>query len=119
MGKTQGFTLVEIMIVMLIIGVLALMATPAFVKARARSREKVCINNLRQIAGAKEEWAMENSIPGGASCDEDAVNGYIKGDPPDCPASPVSTGDYTYGNIGTVSVPAYPTCNSGVASHAL
>jgi prepilin-type N-terminal cleavage/methylation domain-containing protein len=57
---TAGFTLLEIMIVASIIGLLATLAIPAFVKARSRSVTTDCINNLRQIDDAKSQWALEN-----------------------------------------------------------
>ncbi len=56
----MGFTLVEIMIVCAIISLLAVLAIPNFVKARATSRQNLCIGNLRQIEGAKQEWALEH-----------------------------------------------------------
>ena len=60
-GDMKGFTLVEIMIVVTIIGMLAAIAIPAFSRARETSRQNACINNLRQIDQAKEQWAMENN----------------------------------------------------------
>ena len=121
MKKRQGFTMVEIMIVALIIGMLAMIAIPAFAKARTRSREKVCINNLRQISAAKEQWAMETNQAAGVSADslKDDVSAYLKRGEPDCPATAGSTDDYTYGNVGAEGSPAYPTCNSGVVTHTL
>jgi len=56
----RAFTLVEIMIVVLIIGILMAIAVPNFVKARESSRKQTCISNLKQIDQAKEQWAMDN-----------------------------------------------------------
>src|ERR687883_171907 len=56
----RGFTLVEIMIVVLIIGILLAIAVPNFIKARETSRAKACVANLKQIESAKEQWAMDN-----------------------------------------------------------
>src|SRR2546422_1427883 len=59
MSRKSGFTLVEIMIVVAIIGLLAAIAIPNFVKARTLSQTNACIANLKQIEGAKANWAME------------------------------------------------------------
>ena len=58
-SRKAGFTLVEIMIVVAIIGLLAAIAIPNFVKSRSTAQMNTCINNLRQIDGAKQEWALE------------------------------------------------------------
>ena len=55
----KGFTLVEIMIVVVIIGLLAAMAIPAFQKVREQSREKAMLNNLRQVASAGQQYVLE------------------------------------------------------------
>ncbi len=107
MRKAEGFTLVEIMIVVTIIGLLAAIAIPSFVKARAETQKNSCINNLRQIDSAKEQWALATGQVDGAAVDEDAVNEYIK-KTPSCPAG----GTYTYGAVGED-----PTCD--VTDHAL
>src|ERR1700691_4733209 len=72
-SKKQGFTLVEIMIVVAIIGLLAAIAIPNFVRARTTSQMNACINNLRQIDGAKQQWALEHQAVGTATMDITAI----------------------------------------------
>jgi prepilin-type N-terminal cleavage/methylation domain-containing protein len=59
-STTSGFTMVEIMIVVATIGLLATIAIPNYVKSRATSQRNACINNLRQLDGAVQQWGMEN-----------------------------------------------------------
>ena len=107
--RKRNFTLVEIMIVVAIIGLLAAIAIPSFVKARNVSRKNACINNLRLIDAGKEQWALETNADVGASVVNTEVNEYLKGNAtPACP----SNGTYTYGVVGTD-----PTCD--VATHVL
>lgn len=58
----KGFTLVEIMIVVAIIGLLAAIAIPSFMRARLTSQKNACINNMRQIESAKDQYALENGM---------------------------------------------------------
>jgi len=60
--KNQGFTLVEIMIVVVIIGLLASMAIPAFQKVRTNSQDKAILNNARQLSAASDQYYLENGV---------------------------------------------------------
>lgn len=102
--QKRAFTLVEIMIVVLIIGILLAIAVPNFVKARENSRIKTCIAELRRIEASKEQWAMENKKDGASvPVQADLVPDYIKGWV-ECPAG----GTYTINNVATA-----PTCSLG------
>src|SRR6476660_8073167 len=59
-SRKAGFTLIEIMVVVAIIGLLCAIAIPNFVRARQTSQTNACINNLRQIDTAKHQWALTN-----------------------------------------------------------
>jgi prepilin-type N-terminal cleavage/methylation domain-containing protein len=74
---TFGFTLVEIMIVVAIIGLLASIAIPNFVRARDTAQTNACINNLRQIDGAKQMWAMEMRQSGGVTPQKTDIDPYL------------------------------------------
>jgi prepilin-type N-terminal cleavage/methylation domain-containing protein len=113
-SKKSGFTLVEIMIVVAIIGLLAAIAIPSFIKARTESQTKSCINNLRIQDAAKEQaaieqgWATGDPITAGSSEETNALE-YVKGGAvPTCAAN----GTYTWGNIGVD-----PSCT--VTGHTL
>ena len=62
MNRSKGFTLVEIMIVVVIIGLLAAMAIPAFQKVRSASQDKTVLNNARQLSAAADQYYLENGV---------------------------------------------------------
>jgi|SRR3954470_24410231 prepilin-type N-terminal cleavage/methylation domain-containing protein len=93
-----GFTLVEIMIVVAIIGVLIAIAVPNFVKTRTQARKQLCIENLAQFESAKQIWGVEHGKKDGDVVTEPDLIGptlYIK-EMPACPAG----GSYDLRTIG-------------------
>ncbi len=90
--SNRGFTLIEIMIVVLIIGILLAIAVPNFVKARDSARTKSCVSNLQQIQAAKQQWAMDTKAAGTATPSSANLFGstaYIRSIPV-CPAGTVA-----------------------------
>jgi type IV pilus assembly protein PilA len=99
--SNKGFTLVEIMIVVVIIGLLAAMAIPAFQKVRSASQDKTVLNNVRQLAAAADQYYLENGVSTVLATDLIGSSAYVK-------------------NMNTVAKETYPsTFTSGVTITAV
>jgi prepilin-type N-terminal cleavage/methylation domain-containing protein len=117
-ARCSAFTLVEVMIVVAIVGLLAVIAIPGLRKAREQSIRSSCLNNLRLMAAAKDQAAINNNWPADAGPStlgnpyyKDTCSTYLKKDArPLCP-----TGANCFYNALTDP----PTCQSGIASHVL
>jgi prepilin-type N-terminal cleavage/methylation domain-containing protein len=96
-SNRTGFTFVEIMIVVLIIGTLALLIVPKFLRSRKDTWRAVCVNNLRLLADAKELWALSGHTAVPSLTD---LNPYVKR----FPRCPAGVQPYTPGPINALPV---------------
>ena len=106
MRRRRGFTLIEVMVVVLILGVLVGISVPNFLQARATAHTKTCVQALYEIQAAKEQWAMDKNEPATATPPATDLYGpgkYLKTQPK-CP----SDGAYIIGGVNTP-----PTCSVG------
>jgi prepilin-type N-terminal cleavage/methylation domain-containing protein len=111
----SGFTLLEIMIAVSIIGLLAVIALPNFVRARSVSKQGTCISNLRQIRGAIAQWALETKAGGSSSVQFSDIQPFLRGSTI-CPSGGTSFGD-SYHIIDVQTPPACKKVPTGPNAH--
>lgn len=106
-NRRRGFTLIEVMVVSAVIGLLAAIAVPNWVRTRYVSQKTACIDNIRQIDSAKQQWALEMNAASGASVLATDIQPYLGRGADGTPARPVCPADgggtidtsYTLGNV--------------------
>jgi prepilin-type N-terminal cleavage/methylation domain-containing protein len=120
MSRKAGFTLVEIMIVVAIIGLLAAIAIPNFLRARSTSQQNACINNLRQLDGATQQWALEKGHGPTDTVQSTDIQPYMgrgtSGTLPWCPLDSTKTFLTSYSIVNSSTLPACRIQPTGDAS---
>jgi prepilin-type N-terminal cleavage/methylation domain-containing protein len=114
----SAFTLIEIMLVVALIGLLVAIAIPTFIRARSTSQATACINNLRQLDSAMQQWALEQHKKPSDSYQLTDLTPYLKGTDTNgllaCPGG----GTYSVGPANCVTSPPACSLGSSVPPHA-
>ena len=115
-SSEAGFTLVEIMIVVALVGLLAAIAVPNIVRARIQSQTQACINNLRQINDAAQQWGLENNRPASSTVAFTDIQPYLKS----AIICPTAGSGATFATSYTLTTIAdKPGCNLVPTTHVL
>jgi competence protein ComGC len=105
--KSCAAKIITLLATSLIVGFIIVIVIPNFIRARYETATNACINNLRQIESAKEQWKIENSKNDGDVVTEGDIKPYLNGNLPKCPAG----GTYTINPIGE-----NPKCSIGIST---
>ena len=111
-SNKAAFTLVEIMIVVAIIGLLAALAIPGFVKARKQSQGRRILNDARQMDSAIDQWALENGKKDGDAVTTTSAATYLK---TAWPTNDLLGNDYAVGNVGPSQVQINATTKTALS----
>ena len=102
LSDTGGFTFIEIMIVVFLIGMLSSIAVYNYIQVRHDAQGRICTSNLRNIDHAKERWAFATKADNSDTPTESDLELYLRNGYPDCPGG----GTYTIGTMNDL-----PTCS--------
>jgi prepilin-type N-terminal cleavage/methylation domain-containing protein len=116
-GLKSGFTVVELMIVVGIIGLCAAIAIPNYVRANSISNKNSCINNLYQIRSAIAQWALETRSPSGSAVQFTDIRVYLRNTMV-CPAGGTTFSD-SYTITDTATQPVCKRVPTGTVAHYL
>jgi len=116
-SRNSGFTLIELIIVVGIIGLSAVIAIPNFVHANTVSQKNACINNLNQIRGAIAQWALETKTPLGSAVQFSDIRPYLRNTLV-CPAGGTNFSN-SYTITDTATQPVCKRVPTGASAHIL
>jgi prepilin-type N-terminal cleavage/methylation domain-containing protein len=115
----RAFTLVEIMIVVAIIGLLVAIMIPNVLHARSVAQQKLCIDNLRMIDAAKQQWALETGAMATAVPAASSIQPYLGRGTGELPLCPLDSAQSFATSYNLNNCQTSPTCQVDPATHVL